>query len=57
MLLALLALGPACGEALSGEPSEEGLLPSRDVAALADANLSDSFTQANSAITVGSLIS
>ncbi|MDC0711453.1 hypothetical protein POL68_23480 [Stigmatella sp. ncwal1] len=55
MLLALLSLGPACGEALPGEPFEESLRLSPGVAALADSNLYDSFTRANSATTLGSL--
>lgn len=54
-LLALLALGPACGEALPGESSEEALRPRPGLAALASANLYDSFTRANNTTTLGSL--
>ncbi|HZH13244.1 MAG TPA: hypothetical protein VE057_02670 [Archangium sp.] len=54
-LLPLLTLVPACEGPLPGEGAEEGVQAGSDRAPLADANLYDSFSRADSTTSLGSL--
>src|SRR5690349_20246256 len=55
VLLPLLTLGPACDGTSPDETSEEFVPAEGAAAALADSNLYDSFTRANSTTTLASL--
>ena len=55
VLLPLLALGPACHGSATSEMSEERIQDDSQFAPLADSNLYDSFTRADSTTSLGSL--